>query len=219
MVDVTSIDHLLPQTQCTKCGYDDCLAYANAIAGGTPHNQCPPGGKNTIEQLSEHLGRPVFPLNPKNGVEQPTRVAVIDEALCIGCMKCLDACPVDAIMGANKMMHSVIQADCTGCDLCVEPCPMDCIQMKPLPERNQPSMLGKEIKQAQQNKYRQRHQAKKARLLRDMERKMDGYKKASTLTHESRDVEKKAKQHYIKQALLRVKQKQQQRNKSYDATT
>ncbi len=127
------IDALLPQTQCTKCGYDGCRPYAEAIAGGEADiNQCPPGGAAGIEQLAKLTNRPALPLNPANGVEQPLMVAVIDEALCIGCTLCIPACPVDAIIGSSKRMHSVIASRCTGCDLCLPPCPMDCIAMVPV---------------------------------------------------------------------------------------
>jgi electron transport complex protein RnfB len=124
------IDALLPQTQCTKCGYDGCRPYADAIAAGKADiNQCPPGGASGIDQLARLLGRPVLPLNPANGVEQPLRVAVIDESRCIGCTLCIPACPVGAIVGAAKRMHTVIASCCSGCDLCLPPCPMDCITM------------------------------------------------------------------------------------------
>jgi Na+-translocating ferredoxin:NAD+ oxidoreductase subunit B len=124
------IDALLPQTQCTRCGYPGCRPYAEAIADGAADiNQCPPGGDAGIHALAALLGREVKPLNPENGVEQPRRIAVIDEALCIGCTLCIKACPVDAIVGAAKLMHTVVTELCTGCDLCVPPCPVDCIAM------------------------------------------------------------------------------------------
>ena len=124
------VEALLPQTQCTKCGYAGCRPYADAIASGDAQiNQCPPGGSAGIVKLAQLLNRPVLPLNPANGVEQPLRVAVIDESRCIGCTLCLPACPVDAIVGAAKRMHTVIASHCTGCDLCLPPCPMDCISM------------------------------------------------------------------------------------------
>jgi electron transport complex protein RnfB len=128
-----TIDALLPQTQCTKCGYAGCRPYAEAMAAGAvPINQCPPGGAAGIEQLAALLHRPVMPLNPANGVEKPLTVAVIDEALCIGCTLCIQACPVDCIVGAPTKMHTVIASQCTGCDLCLPPCPMDCIAMVPV---------------------------------------------------------------------------------------
>ena len=122
---------VLPQTQCTRCGYPDCASYAQAIAGGEADiNQCPPGGAEGIARLAAITGRPAPSLNPTNGVEGPRTVAVIDEAWCIGCTLCLPACPTDAIVGANKMMHTVIEPDCTGCELCVAVCPVDCISLE-----------------------------------------------------------------------------------------
>ncbi len=129
---VERIDALLPQTQCTKCGYPGCRPYAEAIAAGEADiNQCPPGGDAGVRKLAALLGREAKPLNPRNGVEQPRRVAVIDEARCIGCTLCIQACPVDAIVGASKLMHTVVTELCSGCDLCVPPCPVDCIEMVP----------------------------------------------------------------------------------------
>ena len=128
-MDIQAIDALLPQTQCTRCGYPGCLPYAAAIAQGAAINQCPPGGAATIEALAGRLGREVLPLNPNNGVESTARVAVIDEARCIGCAKCLPACPVDAIIGAPRFMHTVATELCNGCELCIAPCPVDCISM------------------------------------------------------------------------------------------
>jgi electron transport complex protein RnfB len=128
-----AIDALLPQTQCTRCGYPDCRGYAQAIAeAGAPINQCPPGGAEGIRRLAALTGRPVLPLNPANGMEGPRLLAVIDEAWCIGCTLCIKACPVDCIVGAPKLMHSVVDGQCTGCELCVAPCPVDCIAMVPV---------------------------------------------------------------------------------------
>jgi len=124
------IDALLPQTQCTKCGYPSCRRYSEAIAAGeADFNQCPPGGEAGIRKLAAMLGRDAKPLNPANGVVRDRRVAVIDEARCIGCTLCIQACPIDAIIGARKQMHAVIESLCTGCDLCLPPCPVDCIDM------------------------------------------------------------------------------------------
>jgi len=129
---VLAIDALLPQTQCTRCGYQGCLPYAQAIVAGEANiNQCPPGGAATIDALAALTGLPVLALNPLNGVEKPREVAYILEEHCIGCTKCLPACPVDAILGANKRMHTVIAVECTGCELCIAPCPVDCIVMLP----------------------------------------------------------------------------------------
>jgi electron transport complex protein RnfB len=132
MSTVDDIDALLPQTQCTRCGYPGCRPYAEAVAvGEAPINQCPPGGAATIEALAALLHRPALPLNPANGTEGPILVAQIDEEACIGCAKCLPPCPVDAIIGAHRQMHTVVLALCTGCELCVAPCPVDCIAMVP----------------------------------------------------------------------------------------
>src|SRR5690348_12964758 len=132
MASADDIDALLPQTQCTRCGYQGCRPYAEAIARGEAEiNQCPPGGAATITSLAALLHREPLPLNPANGVEGPPLVALIDEATCIGCAKCLPPCPVDAIIGARKQMHTVIVALCTGCELCIAPCPVDCISMVP----------------------------------------------------------------------------------------
>jgi len=132
MVAADDIDALLPQTQCTRCGYNGCKPYAEAIAGGAAQiNQCPPGGTATIQALAKLLHREPLPLNPANGVEGPDLVALVDEAICIGCTKCLPPCPVDAIVGARKLMHTVVAALCTGCELCIAPCPVDCIKMVP----------------------------------------------------------------------------------------
>jgi electron transport complex protein RnfB len=133
------IDALLPQTQCTKCGYSGCLPYARAIAAGEADiDQCPPGGAAGVRKLAALLGRATKPLNPANGTEQRRAVALIDEVRCIGCTLCIQACPVDAIVGAAKRMHAVIAELCTGCDLCVPPCPVDCIDMLRLPEAQAP---------------------------------------------------------------------------------
>jgi len=128
---VEQIDDILPQTQCGQCGYPGCRPYAEAIANGDEINKCPPGGEATIKKLAELMGVEAKPLN---AAQEPAvkRVAFIREDECIGCTKCIQACPVDAILGASKMMHTVIADECTGCDLCVEPCPVDCIDMIPV---------------------------------------------------------------------------------------
>ncbi len=127
------INALLPQTQCTKCGYQGCEPYAQAIASeGAAINRCPPGGHEGIVALANLLKRPVVALDTDCGTHQPLQVAVIDEQFCIGCTLCIQACPVDAIIGASKLMHTVLPEQCTGCDLCVAPCPVDCIAMVPV---------------------------------------------------------------------------------------
>ena len=127
---VDRIDALLPQTQCGQCNYPGCRPYAEAISRDEADiNQCPPGGEAGIRALADLLGREVKPLNPENGEEKARTVVKIDEQRCIGCTLCIQACPVDAIVGAAKLMHTVIESECTGCDLCLPPCPVDCIDI------------------------------------------------------------------------------------------
>ncbi len=127
---IAVIDAALPQTQCTRCGYLDCHAYAVAVAGGQAGiNQCPPGGAEGVARLAAITGRPALPLSTEHGAEGPLKLAVIDEAWCIGCTLCIKACPVDCIVGAPKQMHVVVNQQCTGCELCVPACPVDCISL------------------------------------------------------------------------------------------
>ena len=159
------IDALLPQTQCTRCGYPDCHSYADAVASGAaPLNQCPPGGAEGIRQLAALLGQPELPLNPEFGDEGPRRIVYIEEATCIGCTLCIQACPVDAIVGAPKRMHAVIEADCTGCELCLPVCPMDCIALE---EVSAGATGWAAWSPAQADAARARHAARQARLARD----------------------------------------------------
>ena len=159
------LEDLLPQTQCTKCGYPACRPYAEAIASGEADiNQCPPGGMEGVRRLAAATGRAVIPINPANGLERPRPVAFIDEALCIGCTLCIQACPVDAIMGANKQMHTILPSLCTGCDLCVAPCPVDCIAMVPVTGQR----TGWDAwSQAAADAARERHDFRSARLQRE----------------------------------------------------
>ena len=130
---VEQLNNALPQTQCTRCGYPDCQRYAEAIAQGEADiNQCPPGGTEGVERLALLTGKPVIPLNPDNGLEGPRTIAIIDEAWCIGCTLCIAVCPTDAIVGANKRMHTVVEDYCTGCELCIPACPVDCISLEPI---------------------------------------------------------------------------------------
>ena len=153
------IDALLPQTQCTKCGYDGCRPYAQAIAdGAAPINRCPPGGDAGIAALADLLDTATLPLDLSRGAPGPLTVAHIDEAHCIGCTLCIRACPVDAIVGANKRMHTVLADWCTGCDLCVAPCPVDCIAMVP---------AGRAWTAADAQAARERHRARQERLARE----------------------------------------------------
>lgn len=130
---IEKVNALLPQTQCAQCGYPGCRPYATAIINELELiNRCPPGGDKTIHDLSQLLGTPVIPLNAECGDEKPPMVAVIDESICIGCTLCIQDCPVDCIVGAAKLMHTVISDQCTGCELCLPPCPVDCIELVPL---------------------------------------------------------------------------------------
>jgi electron transport complex protein RnfB len=130
---IEQINNALPQTQCTRCGYPDCQRYAEAITQGEADiNQCPPGGTEGVERLAALTGKPALPLNPDNGLEGPRTIAIIDEAWCIGCTLCIAACPTDAIVGANKSMHTVVEPYCTGCELCIPACPVDCISLEPI---------------------------------------------------------------------------------------
>ena len=132
---VEKIDAILPQTQCGQCGFPGCKPYATAIAKGEAEiNQCPPGGEEGIHKLADLLGREFKPLSAEHGIEKPKSVAIIDEQACIGCTLCIQACPVDAIVGAAKQMHTIVARQCTGCELCLPPCPVDCISMVPLGE-------------------------------------------------------------------------------------
>ena len=208
------IEDLLPQTQCTKCGYPACRPYAEAIAEGTAaHNQCPPGGAEGIARIAALLGKPVIPLNPVNGVERERPVAVIDENACIGCTLCIQACPVDAIVGAAKQMHTVIPSLCTGCDLCVPPCPVDCIDMHAI----MPGRTGWAAwSQAEADAARIRHDARTLRLQREKQEndarlaakalaklaEVD----ASTAQTETERVEKERKRAIIQAAIERARQ-------------
>lgn len=129
---VDQINAILPQTQCGQCGYPGCRPYAEAIANGDDINKCPPGGEAGIHELATLLDVEPLPLDDEHGVEDIKKIAYVREDECIGCTKCIQACPVDAILGAAKQMHTVITSECTGCDLCVEPCPVDCIDMLPV---------------------------------------------------------------------------------------
>lgn len=164
---VARIDAWLPQTQCTRCGYPRCRAYAEAIARGAADiNQCPPGGDATIRALAQLLGVAPRALNPAYGAQQGRQIALIDEARCIGCRKCLEVCPVDAIIGARKLMHTVIAAECSGCELCLPPCPVDCILMIAAPNAADPASPWPQYARAETERWRSRTEARLARLER-----------------------------------------------------
>ncbi|WP_130902349.1 electron transport complex subunit RsxB [Pseudomonas sp. Sample_23] len=171
------IDALLPQTQCGKCGHPGCKPYAQGIVDGEPINKCPPGGDETIAALAELLKIPVLELDISRG-PAPPQVAFIREAECIGCTKCIQACPVDAIVGAAKLMHTVLIDECTGCDLCVAPCPVDCIEMHPLPANTIPVVGGlafdleeQRARAIKRDHARQRFERRNQRLLREEQQK------------------------------------------------
>lgn len=154
------IDRLLPQTQCGQCGFNGCRPYAEALARGESDiNRCPPGGDAGIHTLADLLGRAILPLDPACGVGKPRVVALIDETVCIGCTKCLQVCPVDAIVGAPKLMHTVIADECTGCELCLPPCPVDCIALPPAREAI--------ATQPMRDHARMRYDARRVRRARD----------------------------------------------------
>lgn len=165
-VSADRIDAWLPQTQCTQCGYPRCRDYAEAVVTGSAGiNQCPPGGEVTIAALAKLLNAPPAPLDPRFGIHKPRARAVIDEAVCIGCRKCLDVCPVDAILGARKLMHTVIADECTGCELCLPPCPVDCIVMVPV-DAAEAAEPWPEYMRAETNRWRARTQNRLRRLAR-----------------------------------------------------
>ena len=174
-----AIDALLPQTQCRQCGYAGCRPYAEAIAAGSAAiNQCPPGGEETIRDLAALLGVPPDPLNTAFGVAKAPMIAVIEEAVCIGCTLCIQACPVDAIAGAAKLMHTVIAAECTGCELCIPTCPVDCIAMTPA--------VGETSRQERAARARRRYLARGARLERETAQRAARLAAARDETAESR---------------------------------
>jgi electron transport complex protein RnfB len=174
---IQRIDALLPQTQCGKCGHPGCKPYAEGLAEGEAINKCPPGGDETIAALAELLKVPVLELDISRG-SAPPQVAYIREAECIGCTKCIQACPIDAIVGAAKLMHTVLIDECTGCDLCVAPCPVDCIEMHPLPPGTLPVVGGLALsleehraRAAKRDHARQRFEQRNARLQREEQQK------------------------------------------------
>lgn len=174
---IQRIDALLPQTQCGKCGHPGCKPYAQGIVDGEPINKCPPGGEETIAALAELLKIPVLELDISRG-QAPPQIAFIREAECIGCTKCIQACPVDAIVGAAKLMHTVLIDECTGCDLCVAPCPVDCIEMHPLPANTIPVVGGlafdleeQRARAIKRDHARQRFERRNQRLLREEQQK------------------------------------------------
>lgn len=199
-VTVKAIDALLPQTQCGDCGFPGCLPYAEALAQGiSPIDRCPPGGVSTVMALADLLKIDAGPYLP--AAEANTRapaLAVIREAECIGCTKCIQACPVDAIIGSAKLMHAVITSDCTGCGLCVEPCPVDCIEMVTLASSS-----------FDKDQARQHVQNRQVRLLREQHEREQAYREKRRLSVDNQHhaQEAQVKQDYIRLALARVQSK------------
>ena len=201
-VSIKDIDALLPQTQCGECGYPGCLPYAQALAQGlVAIDRCPPGGVATVKALGELLDIDATPfLAAAQANTRAPSLAVIREAECIGCTKCIQACPVDAIIGSGKLMHSVLSHECTGCGLCVEPCPVDCIDMISQPDASYDRDVA-----------RLRFNAREVRLLRDEQDKQQAYREKRRLTQlsESERQDKKAKQDYVILALERLQAKRE----------
>jgi len=165
---IQQINNCLPQTQCGQCGFKACHPYAQAIAEGRADiNQCPPGGDEGILALAKLLNVPVKPLNALHGIHKPQQVAFIIERDCIGCVKCIAACPVDAILGAAKLMHTVIATECTGCELCIAPCPVDCIVMQPVEKNNEMT------KRERADRAKSRFEARNIRKKREIEQKAE----------------------------------------------
>lgn len=219
MLDADKINDLLPQTQCTRCGYPDCAHYAQAISKGEAGiNQCPPGGAEGIKRLAQLTGLPELPLSEAHGLEGPRTMAVIEEDWCIGCTLCIKACPVDAIIGTNKHMHTVIEDQCTGCELCIPVCPVDCISLVPT-HRAQPAPTGwaawpRELADQARQRYTF-HQVRierargeqEARLQAKAEHKLAHLEEASKLTD---PVELDKKRAVIEAALARARARRQQ---------
>ncbi len=208
---IQRIDALLPQTQCGKCGHTGCRPYAQGLAAGEAINKCPPGGEETIAALAQLLKVPVIALDTERG-SAPPQVAFIREAECIGCTKCIQACPVDAIVGAAKLMHTVIASECTGCDLCLAPCPVDCIDLLPLPNKIVPIVGGlahtaeeRDARAKRRDHARHRHEQRNARLQRDEARRQAERLARSPGTASTQTASTEAASDPIKAAIERVK--------------
>lgn len=218
---IQRIDALLPQTQCGKCGHPGCKPYAEGIAQGEAINKCPPGGQETIVGLARLLNVPVLQVDTSRG-EAPAQIAYIREAECIGCTKCIQACPVDAIVGAAKLMHTVIADECTGCDLCVAPCPVDCIEMRP-------SLVGglaanereRHARDLKRDRARRRYEQRNARLQREEEHKLAERlaraKRATPVQAPQTDPHQAARDAAIKKAKIGVAMSRAQLHKSLKA--
>jgi electron transport complex protein RnfB len=200
MIAVKTINHLLPQTQCGECGYSGCQPYAEALAqGSAPIDRCPPGGVDTVKALGNLLNIDSTPyLSAAEANTRPPALALIRESECIGCTKCIQACPVDAIFGSAKNMHVIINHECTGCGLCIEPCPVDCIELVTI-----------DAPQYDKSTAEMHFQAKKVRLLHEEQVKQQAYREKRLLAKQDKSQQQDilAKQDYIQQALARVQAK------------
>jgi len=202
-VTAAEVDARLPQTQCTRCGFPRCRDYADALVhGGADINQCAPGGATTIAALARLFGTPVKPLNPAYGPQRPRVRAAIDEARCIGCRKCIDACPVDAIVGAAKLMHTVITDDCTGCGLCVPPCPIDCIALVPAAVTGD---AWNDYRQAETERWRMLTQRRVRRLARGSKHRVRRTRRAGAV--DPNETERSRIRGEIAAAVARVRRK------------
>ena len=204
------IDALLPQTQCGACGFKECLLYAKAIISGHADiNQCPPGGQDTIGSIAELLGRDPKPLNTDYGNSTAPMLAVVDEQKCIGCVKCIMACPVDAILGAAKQMHSVLPQICTGCGLCIEPCLLDCISMQ-VPETNIETWMWPKLMLANEERKQEHADYLRSRFLNKKEREQNQKKSSNKKNMGMEKISMAEKQSYIADAVARTRNKRQQ---------
>lgn len=216
---VAKIHSVLPQTQCTKCGYEGCLPYATAIAEGEAINRCPPGGDAGIAALARLLDRPTLPLNTEEcGEHVPLQLARIEERHCIGCTLCIQACPVDAIVGANKYMHTVIGSRCTGCELCITPCPVDCISMFPANRQwsNDDATRAWQHYQAHETRLKKQSEAEQQRLATAAERTLS--KNSPVANEATADTPKNSKQQAIAAALAKARARRQAAAPTTDIT-
>jgi electron transport complex protein RnfB len=208
------IDALLPQTQCRRCGYADCRAYAEVVAAGkTGIDRCPPGGEETLNALAALTGKSADSLDPALGGFTPDHVAFVIEALCIGCTKCIQACPVDAIVGAPKLMHTIIEALCTGCELCIPPCPVDCIEMRPTRGVTE-GVTVPASGRTQADYFRERYRAHNVRLQHERTERQERLHRAETASSAQIDIlaQRKAE---IAAAVARVHAKRAQQQSQH----
>ena len=205
----------LPQTQCTRCGYPDCAAYAQAIADEEAAiNRCPPGGAQGVQRLADLTGRPVLALDPAHGTEGPRTVAVIDEAWCIGCTLCIKACPTDAIVGSNKRMHTVIEPACTGCELCIPVCPVDCIQLENVTDAHTGWDAWSPAQAREALERYEFHQLRQTREAREQQERLEAKARAKLAdlpahTHGAQGAEAARKRAVIEAALARARARSQ----------